>query len=274
MAIKDILVHVDVDKGNTQRLQLAAELAQSQGAHLTGLYIIPNLVVPMYAEVQIPADILEAQEAEAQKHAEQAEAEFKTIANNAGCAAEWHCVRGYAERQLLTHARHTDLVVLGQAEESGLMSVQSDLDDQIILGAGRPVLMIPYIGVKSPISKNVLVAWNGSREAVRAVNDALPLLQGAERVDVVVVNPGPGEGDIPTADICLHLARHGVKAQASQTVAKDIDVGDVLLSRAADMGMDMIVMGAYGHSRLRETVLGGATRHLLAHMTVPVLLSH
>ena len=274
MAIKDILVHVDDDKGNAQRLQLAAQLAEKHSAHLTGVYIIPNLIVPMYAEVQIPADILEAQEAEAQKRAEQAEAEFKSIANSVGCASEWHCVRGYAERQLLMHARHTDLVMLGQAEESGLMSVQSDLDDQIILGAGRPVLMIPYISVQSPLGKNILVAWNGSRESVRAVNDALPLLQSADRVDVVAINPGAGEGDIPTADICLHLARHGVKAQASQSVAKDIEVGDVLLSRAADMGMDMIVMGAYGHSRLRETVLGGATRHLLAHMTVPVLLSH
>ena len=274
MEIKDILVHVDVDDGNKNRLQNAAELARTYEAHLTGLYIIPNLVIPMYAEVSIPADVIEMQEKAAQDRAEKAEAEFKAITDQVGCSAEWHCVRGYAERQLLLHARNTDLVILGQAEESGVMSVQSDLDDQVMLGAGRPVLMIPYIGVKGAIGKNVMVAWNGSRESVRAVNDALPILQKANRVDVVAINPGAGEGDIPTAEICLHLARHGVKAQASQSVAKDLDVGDVLLSRAADMGMDLIVMGAYGHSRLRETVLGGATRHILAHMTVPVLLSH
>jgi len=274
VAIKDILVHIDVDDGNKNRVQSAAELARAYDAHLTGLYIIPNLVIPLYAEVHIPADVLESQEQAAEERAQQAETEFNSITAQVGCNAEWHCVRGYAERQLLTHARHTDLVVMGQAEQSGIMSVQSDLDDQIVLGAGRPVLMIPYIGTKSALGQNVMVAWNGTREAVRAVNDALPILQQADRVDVVAVNPQAGEGDIPTADICLHLARHGVKAQASQTVAKDLEVGDVLLSRAADMGIDLIVMGAYGHSRLRETVLGGATRHILAHMTVPILLSH
>ena len=274
MSIKDILVHVDIDSGNKNRLQTAAELARVCESHLTGLYIIPNLIIPMYAEVQIPADVIEMQENAAKERSEQAETEFKTITEQVGCQAQWHCVRGYAERQLLLYARYTDLVIMGQAEETGFMSSQSDLDDQLVLGAGRPVMMIPYIGVKSTLGKNVMVAWNGSRESVRAVHDALPILQSADQVDVVAVNPGAGEGDIPTADICLHLARHGVKAQASQTVAKDLEVGDVLLSRAADRGIDLIVMGAYGHSRLRETVLGGATRHLLEHMTVPVMLSH
>jgi nucleotide-binding universal stress UspA family protein len=120
----------------------------------------------------------------------------------------------------------------------------------------------------------VLVAWNGSREAARAAHDALPLLQQADQVHVLAINPGADAGDIPTAEISQHLARHNVRVEASQLVAKDLDVGDVLLSRAADLGSDLIVMGAYGHTRLRETILGGATKHLLAHMTVPVLMSH
>jgi nucleotide-binding universal stress UspA family protein len=272
VAIKDILVHSESD--STNGVRCAAQLAQAHGARLTGLYIIPELIIPMYAEINLPADILEQQEKAAQEQASKAEAEFKSIAAEVGCLAEWHCARGYAERQLLAHARNTDLVIMGQAEESGMLSAQADLDDQIILAAGRPVLMIPYIGVKGSIGRKVLVAWNGTRESTRAVNDALPILQKADRVEVLAVNPQASQGELPTVDICLHLARHGVRAEASQTVAKDLDVGDVLLSRAADQGIDLIVMGAYGHSRLRETVLGGATRHLLAHMTVPVLLSH
>jgi nucleotide-binding universal stress UspA family protein len=122
-----------------------------------------------------------------------------------------------------------------------------------------------------------MVAWNARSEAVRAVNDALPLLEQAEQVDVLAINPPPGEagdGDIPAADICLHLARQGVKAEAQSAQAKDIDVGDLLLSRAVEENVDLIVMGAYGHSRWRETVLGGATKHVLEHMTIPVFMSH
>jgi nucleotide-binding universal stress UspA family protein len=123
----------------------------------------------------------------------------------------------------------------------------------------------------------VLVAWNARREAVRAVNDALRILQTADRVVVLAVNPTygeSGEGDIPSADICLHLARHGVKAEAETAVAQDIDVTSLLLSHTADIGADMMVMGAYGHSRLREMVLGGVSREMLQTMTVPVLMSH
>jgi nucleotide-binding universal stress UspA family protein len=127
------------------------------------------------------------------------------------------------------------------------------------------------------MGRNVLVAWNGSREATRAVNDALPILERAEKVTVLAVNPRKGggdHGDIPSADIALHLARHGVKAEASQTVSNELEVGDTILSRLADFGSDLVVMGAYGHSRMRELLMGGVTRELLQHMTVPVLLSH
>jgi nucleotide-binding universal stress UspA family protein len=121
------------------------------------------------------------------------------------------------------------------------------------------------------------VAWNAGREAVRAVNDAMPILQAAESVSVLAVDPPSGkcgEGAIPSADICHHLARHGVHAEAASSVAEDIDIGSFLLSHAADRGVDMIVMGAYGHSRLGEMMLGGVTKSMLQHMTVPVFVSH
>jgi nucleotide-binding universal stress UspA family protein len=127
------------------------------------------------------------------------------------------------------------------------------------------------------MGNRIVVAWSGSRESVRAVSDAMPFLRRAKEVIVLAINPrhGPdGHGDIPAADISLHLARHGVRADAQDITTDQIEVGDVLLSRAADESADLVVMGAYGHSRFRELILGGATRHLLQHMTVPILMSH
>jgi len=149
------------------------------------------------------------------------------------------------------------------------------LPEELALGVGRPVLVVPRYGTFETVGQRVLIAWNGSREATRAVNDAIPILKMATKVTVLSVDP-EGEPDrrLPGADLALHLARHGIAAEAESTQALDIGVGDVLLSRAADLGADLIVMGAYGHSRLREMMLGGATRHLLQHMTVPVLMSH
>ena len=139
------------------------------------------------------------------------------------------------------------------------------------------MLVIPYAGEFEGIGANVLVAWNASRESTRAVTDALPLLARAKSVAVLVVDPeeaGGKHGDSPGADIALHLARHGVNAKAYPTPSGGVEVGDVILSRASDIGADLIVMGAWGRSRARELVMGGATRSLLERMTVPVLLSH
>ena len=138
-------------------------------------------------------------------------------------------------------------------------------------------MIVPYAGRFDTVGSNVLVAWNATREAARAVNDAMPILQKAEKVTVLSINPPSEEagGPVwPAADIALHLARHGVKAEASSTVSHEIDVGNAILSRAADFGSDLIVMGGYGHSRQREFILGGVTRTLLGHMTVPVIMSH
>jgi nucleotide-binding universal stress UspA family protein len=134
-------------------------------------------------------------------------------------------------------------------------------------------MVIPYIGARRRIGNKLLVAWNGSREAARAVADAMPLLERADEVKVLSAKP-LDIGDLSGADIALHLARHDVNTEASSSANKDIDIGDLLLNEAAQEGADLLVMGAYGHSRFRETVLGGATRHVLKNMTVPVLMSH
>ena len=151
-----------------------------------------------------------------------------------------------------------------------------DLPETVALTTGRPVLVVPFIGAKPP-GKIVLLCWNASREAARAAADALPFLKAAQKVIVLVVNPtvsAEGHGEEPGADAAAWLARQGVKVTVQRDVAPDADVGGLILSRAADHDADLIVMGIYGHSRMREMVLGGASRTLLASMTVPVLMSH
>lgn len=277
MLYKDILVHVDGSKSNAARLSAAADLAGEYGAHLTGLYVLPWTNMPAYAEFQVGPEIIEAQERAAKQQAESAEAAFLEISRKSGIPTEWRCVEGEMVSTLSLHGRYADLIVVGQSGDEDPLAVSDGLADDLVIESGRPVLIIPYIGVTRAIGKRVLVAWNASREAVRAISDALPLLKRADQVSVVAVNPQSGpraHGDVACADMCLHLARHGVKAEAQELRADDIEVGDILLSRAADAGVDLIVMGAYGHSRLREIILGGATKQLLKQMTVPVLMSH
>jgi nucleotide-binding universal stress UspA family protein len=151
------------------------------------------------------------------------------------------------------------------------------LAEQLVLASGRPVLLIPYIGAGATMGERVVIGWDASREAARAVSDALPILERAASVVVVTINPRQrdfGHGEMPGTDIALHLARHGVKVEVQRVETRDMDVGNALLSHLAGQSADLLVMGGYGHSRLREIVLGGATRTVLGDMTVPVLMSH
>jgi len=175
------------------------------------------------------------------------------------------------------HTRYADLVVVGQPDPNNPGGRGTEVSATALMSSGRPLLVIPFAGNFTEIGNNVLVGWNGTGEAARALNDAIPLLHHAKKVTVLAINPRHGiggDGDVPAADIALHLARHGIKAEAAHTVAKDIGEGDALLSYAADLGVDLLVCGMYGHSRLRELAFGGVTRSLLTEMTVPVLMAH
>lgn len=195
-----------------------------------------------------------------------------------GVSAEWRELPEGPEADPALHARYADFAILGQLDpESGESDAVRPRPEQVTLASGRPILIVPYAGNFPSVGQRVLIGWNATREAARAVNDAMPLLTGAEIVTVLTIDPREGpraHGELPGADISLHLARHGVKAEIERTVSADLPVGEVLLSRAADLGADLLVMGAYGHSRARELLLGGATHTLLRSMTVPVLMSH
>jgi nucleotide-binding universal stress UspA family protein len=283
MSYKDLLVHVDDSKSMPARLAASTALARTFDAHLTGLYVAPILQVPTFVQAQMPPEVIEIQ----QQHAVEAEAAAKAAFNKAVAdagwedRAEWRTAHGNLADAVDLHARYADLTVLGQADPDIDAADALALPGDVALSCGRPILCIPYIGAKPEVGKRVLIAWNASRESTRAVNDAMPFLSQAETVEVLVVNPQDWtwlhperHGEEPGADIALHLARHGVKVAAAHTVTRDIGVGDAVLSHAADQSFDLLVMGAYGRSRLREVVLGGATEHLMHHMTIPVLLSH
>lgn len=276
MALKDLLVHLDNGNNAQSRVDIAIELARKHDAHLTGLYVRTRPQVPQFIQAHIGEDILEAQREAIRAGGRKAEKVFVEAAQKAGISYEWRDIEDDLFEGIRLHTRHVDLAILGQYEqETAIGDGAESLIDRLVLSAGRPVLIVPYVGEYQTMGSRVMVAWDAGRLAARAINDAIPLMKDAKLVEVLAINPKNGaHGDIPGMDICLHLARHGVKADAEHIISPDVDPGNLLLSRAADQGIDLLVMGAYGHRRLRELVLGGVTHHILKHMTVPVLMAH
>lgn len=277
MSYKTIVVHLDAGARRGERLGLGCELAARCDAHLIGLFALEDMRVP-YAFGGTAGALLLMEERWRKEVAAEAKREFETVSARNGVKAEWRGSTRNAVAALALNARYADLLIIGQHERgaSGDERLPGYFVQETVLTAGRPVLVVPYVGRYPSIGSRVLIAWNASREAARAVTDALPLLQAAKAVEVVAFDPlqaGADHGEQPGADIALYLARHGVKATAARQDAR-IDAGAQLLSYASDFGADLIVMGAYGHSRVRELVLGGATRTVLESMTVPVLMAH
>ncbi len=281
MSYKDLLVVLDSAADSRERIGLAAVLAERFAAHLIGLYPVPNPEFPRaagYPDLALLESIYGEFRAKASEQAEQMREAFEHAATLRGLSFEWRAVGEGEDADAALHARYADLAILGQLDpDDSRMAMIRPRPERIALACGRPILVVPYAGHFERIGQRVVIGWDASREATRAVNDALPLLAAAERVTVLAIDPREGRdahGEVPGADISLHLARHGVKAAIERTVSGDVPAGDVLLSRAADLGADLLVMGAYGHSRARELLLGGVTRTILASMTAPVLMSH
>lgn len=278
MGYKTILVHCDASKSVSHRLAVATALAQRFDAHLVGFHARRPFEAPVLFDggVGFPMDAFFRSYEEGMKAEETAaSAAFSKAIKGKHLSTEWRTVTGYVDDELSIQARYADLVVVGQADPVPT-ATPSDLPEVTALATGRPVLVVPHIGAKPP-GKVAMVCWNASREAARAVVDALPFLKTADQVIVLAVNAAAsaaGHGAEPGADVAAWLSRHGVKVTVQRDVAPDADVGAVILSRAADHGVDLIIMGIYGHSRLREMVLGGASRSLLGSMTVPVLMAH
>jgi nucleotide-binding universal stress UspA family protein len=281
MSYKDLLVVLDSNASARERIEIAVALAERFSAHLIGLYPLPMPEAPRHFGYYDPAllnPFFEELRARARDAADKTREVFEHIASLHGVSAEWREIPEGADADPAVHARYADLAILGQLDpDSGEPDMIRPRPEQVTLASGRPILVVPYAGNFPNLGRRVVIGWNASREAARAVNDAMPLLMAAEIVSILTIDPREGpraHGELPGADISLYLARHGVKAEIERTVSADLPVGEALLSRAADLGADLLVMGAYGHSRARELLLGGATRSLLRSMTLPVLMSH
>ena len=232
-------------------------------------------------EVEIPPEVFRRQRQDAEEVAKAVRDRFESAVAASGVQGTYREVEGIVDDVAGLHALYVDLTVIGQVNPDAprVAGASTTALETLIFETGRPVLAVPYAGHFETTGRRIMIAWSATREAARAVADARPFLAQADSVATLTVNPKRGReegthGDLPGADIALHLARHGDTVEAQHTITDDVSIGDMLLNRVADESVDLIVMGAYGHSRIREMVLGGVTRHLLANMTVPVLLAH
>jgi nucleotide-binding universal stress UspA family protein len=277
MSYKTILVHVDQSPQAVKRITLAAQLARSQEGHLIGT-ALTGLTMEYYrnSDMALAGPLSQEELDQITRNSEQALQRFDALASAVDVSHAQRYSDDQAEVGLVLQARYADLVVLGQTDpDTSGLSILRQLPEHLALHGGRPVLVVPFAGTFTHLDRHALVAWDGSRAATRAVTDALPLLRRSARVTLAVFNPDHTRGEEPGADIALYLARHGVRVEVlRQTTAPGVDVGNALLSLAADTGADLLVMGAYGHQRWREIVLGGVTRRVLQTMTLPVLMSH
>ena len=275
--IKDIVVNLSVTKGGGPAGDYAVSVAGAMNAHLAGVAFVYDPIVPVSATGYIPAEVIERQQADNEADAKATIDRFDQLTKRAGLSAEPLTITASlagAGEQFGRIARRFDLAVVGQAEPE-TSTIDDIIAETTLFESGRPMIVVPYIQ-KAPLKLDkVMVCWDGSRQAARAIGDAMPLLAKAGRVEIVIIANEPGKQDeIAGVDMGQHLARHGLKVDLERIPRGDVAVADALLSHAADSGADFLVMGGYGHSRLREFVLGGVTRSILRSMTVPTLMAH
>lgn len=274
--IRDILVNVSVGIENDPATAYGVSLAAAFDAHATGIAFSFDPLVVASVFGNVPAEYIESQRAESDRQAAAAKDHFDRAATLAGISRDSHIfstgMAGAADR-FSRLARRFDISVVRQVEpETG--GPEELIAESVLFQSGRPVIVVPYIQKGGFTAERVMVCWDGGRAATRAVSDALPVLKKAKQVDVVIISGEEGKGDeLAGADIGEHLSRHGLKVEVKSIVA-DGEVQSTLLSHAADTGADLLVMGGYGHSRLREFILGGVTRGILGSMTIPCLMSH
>lgn len=280
MTIRDILLHLDPATRNEAETAMAISLAQSHDAHLAALVTATTAELPLYGFAGLSGSFIQTLDGHVDQAIAEARDQFLAACDKQGLNGDCRSVKLYdaeVSEAVALHGRHADLVVVRQSSPDVHRAGGKDVVDHIVIAAGRPVLVVPYIGVPEAIGRNVVVCWDGSREAARALADAMPLMQKADTVHVLVVNAakrGNAHGELPGADISTHLARHGLNVELMVEEAAEIDAANMVLSRVADLGADLLVMGAFSHSQLRQTLFGGFSRTILQEMTLPVLLSH
>jgi nucleotide-binding universal stress UspA family protein len=275
--IRDIVVNLTGDTPQDFAADYAISIAQTFEAHLAGVGFVYEPVIPGSLLGGIPTDMIEAQREENSKTAKTAVSRFEAAAAAAGISAETRIldasVAGAADL-FGRIARRFDIAVVGQARP-GEGASEELLIEGALFESGRPVVVVPYVQPQRLSLERVLVCWDGSRPATRAIADALPFLQRAKAIEIVAVSGERGKGrELVGTNMARHLSRHGLEVELKRISAGDVDVPSTIRKHAVDGGADFMVMGGYGHSRLREFILGGVTRTILASTTIPVLMSH
>jgi nucleotide-binding universal stress UspA family protein len=275
--IKDLVVNLSGGDSRDVAAEYAVSMAQSYGAHVVGVAFVYEPVIPGSLLGGIPTDLIEVQRDENAKAAKAAVANFESRARTAGVSAETRLLDASmagASDLFGRIARRFDIAVIGQAKPEQGVSEEL-LIEGALFGSGRPVIIVPQTQVQPIKLDAMMICWDGSRPAARAIADAIPLMARAKTVEIVVVTGERDKsGEITGTNMKRHLARHGVTVEITRISAGNADVQSAILKHAATTRTDFIVMGGYGHSRLREFILGGVTRSILKSMQVPVLMSH
>ena len=274
---KDIVVNLSLNPSRAATASYGISVARAFQAHLTGITFIYEPTAPLiYMDTSMPSRDVVFHREEAKRRADAAIETFKDAARRADLVVESRGIdikTAHDSIKFAEIARRFDLAIVGQAQPNK-ETFEDHVAETALFESARPVLFVPYIQTTALDLKHVTVCWDGSRAATRAIADAMPFLSKAEHIDILIMeSERPKSEDLPGIDIARHLARHGLKVELKR-IRLNIDVGNTILNHAFDAGTGLIVMGGYGHSRMREFILGGATRTLLERMTVPTLMSH
>lgn len=275
MPSRDILVIIDNEAGVVRRLRPVAALARRSEVRVTGMFVTGMPVTNAFSDLNGWVQLVDAYMTLRRAEALKAERAFRAELARLKLSGDWHCREADMTEAVIAMARLYDLVVMGQTKTDDSPTALRPSD--VVLAAGRPALLVPYAGEFADLGRHVLIAWNGTREAARALFDAMFLIEGAEAVTVLEIDAPSAEVADPglrASHVVAALKRRGIAAGVETTVSNGTPVADVILSMAADLTADLIVMGAWGHSRLREYVMGGASHGIFEEMTVPVLMSH
>lgn len=275
MPIKDLLVLCDASEANSYRVETTFSLAKVFDAHVTGIHLVPYPMIPVYGPVFPPYSAALQLEV-AENDTKLLESSFIEMGTDMNVPCTWKIMEGINIDYVIDNARYADLVVTSQYySRYGELGPQR-LNDFFTVRLGRPLMVIPDLKKTHPLPNNVIIAWNESHEATRAVHDAIPLLSCAENIQVVSVSKNEKEEKacmIYCDDLREHLAHHGIQVEVISPKKSDKGTGNTILESALEFNADLIVMGAYGHSRFKEIILGGVTKYLLDHATIPILLS-
>ena len=279
MKYKNILIHLDNSIGCRNRLEVAFGLARDFDAELTGIFVVPTYIVPSYVEAQISVDLMTDITEKALARAEETVTSYRQLAEDARVTLQTAVVEGQIIPILREHSKYADLMILGQDHPEDPDNASYGLADSLLFEGACACLVVPHSGKLATPGKRSLLTWNASREAAHALREAMPLLQRADTVVVLSSEPDDGNNELanghPHAQAILQLLEsHGIEAISSGINNPDISPTDAIIAQAVEMDADLIVMGAYGHARLREIILGGVTRDLLKRAPTCLLLAH